>query len=64
MDLGCGPGRNAIHLASLDFEVDAVDLSPTALAWGEERAREAGAEVRFHSQEGGYTRVPPYDSFS
>lgn len=48
LDLGCGPGRNAVHLASLGFEVDAVDLSPTAVAWGEERAREAGVEVRFH----------------
>lgn len=22
LDLGCGPGRNALHLASLGFEVD------------------------------------------
>ncbi|MGE7384543.1 class I SAM-dependent methyltransferase [Streptomyces sp. NPDC004126] len=49
LDLGCGPGRNALHLASLGFEVDAVDLSPTAVAWAEERARETGATgVRFH----------------
>ncbi|MFG3441203.1 class I SAM-dependent methyltransferase [Nonomuraea sp. NPDC047897] len=48
LDLGCGPGRNAVHLASLGFEVDAVDLSSTAVAWAGERAREAGAEVRFH----------------
>ncbi|MFF3515055.1 class I SAM-dependent methyltransferase [Streptomyces sp. NPDC002573] len=48
LDVGCGPGRNALHLASLGFEVDAVDLSPTAIAWAEERAREAGADVRFH----------------
>ncbi|MER7110507.1 class I SAM-dependent methyltransferase [Streptomyces sp. NPDC000229] len=48
LDLGCGPGRNALHLASLGFEVDAVDLSPVAIAWAEERAREAGAAVRFH----------------
>ncbi|MBT2525391.1 methyltransferase domain-containing protein [Streptomyces sp. ISL-99] len=51
LDLGCGPGRNALHLASLGWEVDAVDLSPQAIAWAEERAREAGAEgagVRFH----------------
>ncbi|MGW0564693.1 class I SAM-dependent methyltransferase [Streptomyces sp. NPDC003016] len=48
LDLGCGPGRNALHLASLGFEVDAVDLSPTAVAWAEDRAREAGADVRFH----------------
>ncbi|MEU7580333.1 class I SAM-dependent methyltransferase [Streptomyces sp. NPDC041068] len=48
LDLGCGPGRNALHLASLGFDVDAVDLSPTAVAWAEDRAREAGARVRFH----------------
>ncbi|MFE4537444.1 class I SAM-dependent methyltransferase [Streptomyces scopuliridis] len=48
LDLGCGPGRNALHLASLGFEVDAVDLSPTAIAWAEDRAREAGANVAFH----------------
>ncbi|MEU2667846.1 class I SAM-dependent methyltransferase [Streptomyces sp. NPDC007164] len=48
LELGCGPGRNAIHLASLGFEADAVDLSPSALAWAEERADEAGADVRFH----------------
>ncbi|MEU7647920.1 class I SAM-dependent methyltransferase [Streptomyces huasconensis] len=48
LDLGCGPGRNALHLASLGFEVDAVDLSPAALSWAEDRARETGADVRFH----------------
>ncbi|MFE6752306.1 class I SAM-dependent methyltransferase [Streptomyces sp. NPDC057684] len=48
LDLGCGPGRNAIHLASHGFEVDAVDLSPEAIAWAEERAADAGASVSFH----------------
>jgi SAM-dependent methyltransferase len=47
LDLGCGPGRNALYLASLGFEVDAVDLSPAAIAWAGDRAREAGAEIRF-----------------
>ncbi|MFJ7961408.1 class I SAM-dependent methyltransferase [Streptomyces sp. NPDC096319] len=48
LDLGCGPGRNALHLASAGFDVTAVDLSPTAIAWAEERARDAGAEhIRF-----------------
>ncbi|MET9778767.1 class I SAM-dependent methyltransferase [Streptomyces sp. NPDC006367] len=47
LDLGCGAGRNALYLASHGFEVDAVDLSPTALAWAADRAREAGVEVRF-----------------
>ncbi|WP_079249089.1 class I SAM-dependent methyltransferase [Streptomyces sp. IMTB 2501] len=55
LDLGCGPGRNALHLAASGFQVDAVDLSPTAIAWARERARETGtgtgpteADVRFH----------------
>ncbi|GEK01151.1 class I SAM-dependent methyltransferase [Streptomyces sp. 1-11] len=48
LDLGCGPGRNALYLDSLGFQVDAVDLSPAAVDWAEERAREAGAGVRFH----------------
>ncbi|MBT2398537.1 class I SAM-dependent methyltransferase [Streptomyces sp. ISL-100] len=47
LDLGCGPGRNALHLASLGWEVDAIDLSPAAIAWAEDRAREAEAKVRF-----------------
>ncbi|MGX1853055.1 class I SAM-dependent methyltransferase [Streptomyces sp. NPDC055299] len=48
LDLGCGPGRNALYLDSLGFQVDAVDLSPAAVGWAEERAREVGARVRFH----------------
>ncbi|WP_046733243.1 class I SAM-dependent methyltransferase [Streptomyces humi] len=48
LDLGCGPGRNALHLDSRGFQVDAVDLSPAAVGWAEERAREAGAHIRFH----------------
>lgn len=47
LDLGCGAGRNALFLASRGFEVDAVDLSLAAVAWGEDRAREVGADVRF-----------------
>ncbi|MEU9123114.1 methyltransferase domain-containing protein [Streptomyces sp. NPDC048506] len=48
LDVGCGPGRNALHLASEGFAVDAVDLSPAAIAWARDRARDVGAEVRFH----------------
>ncbi|WP_062214247.1 class I SAM-dependent methyltransferase [Streptomyces sp. NBRC 109706] len=47
LDLGCGPGRNALHLAARGCAVDAVDLSPTAIAWARERAAAQGAEVRF-----------------
>ncbi|WP_436499447.1 class I SAM-dependent methyltransferase [Actinokineospora sp. HUAS TT18] len=47
LDLGCGPGRNAIHLAKAGFDVTAVDISPTAITWARERADEAGVDVRF-----------------
>ncbi|WP_344530929.1 class I SAM-dependent methyltransferase [Streptomyces albiaxialis] len=47
LDLGCGPGRNALFLASRGWRVDAVDLSPEAIRWAEERARGTGAEVGF-----------------
>jgi len=40
LDVACGAGRNAVHLASLGRPVDAVDISPTAL----ERAAQAAAE--------------------
>ncbi|WP_069172853.1 class I SAM-dependent methyltransferase [Streptomyces griseus] len=63
LDLGCGPGRNALYLASLGYEVDAVDLSPGALAWAEERAGEAGAGIRFHCGDAFAEDAPagPYD---
>ncbi|MFI6548506.1 class I SAM-dependent methyltransferase [Streptomyces prunicolor] len=54
LDLGCGPGRNALQLAAWGFEVDGVDLSPRAVAWAEERARDVGGgegegpRIRFH----------------
>lgn len=35
LELGCGPGRNAIYFAKQEFEVDAVDLSEEALQMGE-----------------------------
>lgn len=48
LELGCGPGRNALFLAGLGFEVDAVDLSPAAVAWAQERAERDGVSgVRF-----------------
>ncbi|MFE9770488.1 class I SAM-dependent methyltransferase [Streptomyces sp. NPDC005931] len=49
LDLGCGPGRNALYLAARGFEVDAVDLSPAAVDWARERAATTGTRgVRFH----------------
>jgi SAM-dependent methyltransferase len=45
LDLGCGPGRNALFLAERGFTVDAVDLSSAAVEWARERAAERGLAV-------------------
>ncbi|GAA3638039.1 class I SAM-dependent methyltransferase [Kineosporia mesophila] len=47
LDLGAGPGRNALFLASRGFSVDAIDLSDEATTWARERAQEQGLTVNF-----------------
>ncbi|MBZ8141651.1 SAM-dependent methyltransferase [Rubrivivax gelatinosus] len=42
LDLGCGNGRNAVHLAQRGFAVQGVDLSAQALQWAGERAQRQG----------------------
>ncbi|MGN7400028.1 class I SAM-dependent methyltransferase [Cytobacillus praedii] len=68
LELGCGPGRNAIYLANKGCSVDAVDLSIESIKWAKERALESKVKVNFiHSnifeldiKEGAYDLV--YDS--
>jgi SAM-dependent methyltransferase len=45
LDLACGEGRNAIHLAEQGWRVTAVDFSDVALARGERLARRRGVEI-------------------
>ncbi|WP_195575875.1 class I SAM-dependent methyltransferase [Paenibacillus sp. 1001270B_150601_E10] len=47
LELGCGPGRNAIYFAKQGYDVDAVDLSNEALQWGNERSKEQGVSINF-----------------
>lgn len=47
LELGCGPGRNAIYLAEQGAQVDAVDLSEVALTWGRERAKVKDLIINF-----------------
>jgi SAM-dependent methyltransferase len=47
LELGCGPGRNAIYLAEKGFEVDAVDSSYEAIHWGKERSKKNNVTVNF-----------------
>jgi SAM-dependent methyltransferase len=50
LELGCGPGRNAIYLAENDFEVDAADVSKTSIEWAKERAYERNLNINFLHQ--------------
>jgi SAM-dependent methyltransferase len=47
LELGCGPGRNAIFLAEKGCSVDGVDLSQKAIDWGKERAKGKKLDVNF-----------------
>ncbi len=47
LDLGCGPGTQAVALAGRGFTVTASDISETAVASARARAEKAGANVRF-----------------
>ena len=47
LDVACGLGRNAIHLAANGYQVDAMDISEVALAGARERAEAAGVEVHW-----------------
>lgn len=47
VDLGAGEGRNALWLASLGWEVTAVDFSRVGLATGAARAAELGVDIQW-----------------
>lgn len=47
LELGSGPGRNAIYFAVQGCHVDAVDLSEESINWATEWANERGVEVNF-----------------
>jgi 2-polyprenyl-3-methyl-5-hydroxy-6-metoxy-1,4-benzoquinol methylase len=47
LDLGTGPGTQAIALAKRGFDVTATDLSPAAVASAERRAAAESVQVRF-----------------
>lgn len=51
LDLGCGPGRNAVYLARKGCEVYAIDSSEVALRRAQIAAEEAGVSeaVRFYN---------------
>ncbi len=50
LELGCGPGRNALYLARQGCKVDAVDISKEAILWAKERTKESRPEINFICQ--------------
>lgn len=47
LELGCGPGRNAIYLKMNGYDVDAYDISQVAIDWAKERASELELDINF-----------------
>lgn len=47
LELGSGPGRNAIYFAQKGCKIDAVDLSQETLKWAEERANDKNVSINF-----------------
>jgi SAM-dependent methyltransferase len=45
--LGCGSGTNAVYLASQGFDVTAIDIAPSALGQGIDKAKKADVRVRW-----------------
>lgn len=47
LDVGCGTGENALHLAALGVPVLGVDVAPTAVAMARAKADDRGIPVEF-----------------
>lgn len=48
LEVGCGPGRNAIYMAQQGCHVSALDISENAIIWAKERANKEGLKINFH----------------
>ncbi|RBP86574.1 methyltransferase family protein [Cytobacillus firmus] len=48
LELGCGPGRNAVYMAKQGCKVDALDIAENAIEWAKERAMEEEVDINFH----------------
>jgi SAM-dependent methyltransferase len=47
LDVGCGTGENALHLAALGHRVVGIDAAPTAIARAREKAAARGLQAAF-----------------
>lgn len=58
LDVACGLGATAIALAAAGFEVDAIDIAPTALARADEEADRLGVTVNWRCADLADWRLP------
>jgi SAM-dependent methyltransferase len=48
LDLGCGPGLYASHLAQMGLRVTGLDLSPRSIEYAREQACERGLDIEYN----------------
>jgi ubiquinone/menaquinone biosynthesis C-methylase UbiE len=51
LDICCGAGTNTVYLAEKGFDVTGIDISPTAIEYGEAKATQAKVKIRFRVQD-------------
>ena len=51
LDVACGRGRNSLYLAQQGFAVEAVDVSPAAIAQGARTALQTGLAINWRCQD-------------
>jgi len=66
LELGCGTGTNAVHLAQRGFEVTGVDVAPLAIEQAREKAAAAGVTIDFRVVDlikpaESFLKGPPFD---
>lgn len=59
LDIGTGPGRNAVYLASKGYEVDAIDKSRVGLDLARENADDRGVSVNWVQADAREYDYPP-----
>ncbi|MBP0726395.1 class I SAM-dependent methyltransferase [Bacillus sp. RG28] len=48
LEIGCGPGRNAIYMSKKGCNIDALDISENAIEWAKDRAEVEKVKINFH----------------
>jgi ubiquinone/menaquinone biosynthesis C-methylase UbiE len=61
LELGCGDGSVTLCLAKMGFDVHGIDISPTAISWAQEKAKERNIKAEFRV--GNVVDLPYPDDF-